>query len=203
MIARRLAVVAVSGLALVALAAPARAQGIGLGASVGANVPNGKFADNATTGLVANGLVDLRFNDHVGIRGELFWSRSDLDNAFIRKVGNATLPSGGVGTVDGNIDMIGGIGNLVLAFGPKAVQPYLIGGVGVYRQRVAQNMSGTIDEFRHIRTSEHAVGYNGGAGIRFHVLGVSPFVEARYHSVDMKDNGGKVKFVPVMVGLSF
>jgi hypothetical protein len=43
-----------------------------------------------------------------GLRGELLWSRSDLDNAFIRKVGNSVLPSDGVGAVTGNVNMIGG-----------------------------------------------------------------------------------------------
>jgi len=203
MIARHLAMAVGAGLALVVVGAlPAEAQSLGVGASVGANVPNGKFADNATTGLVLNGMLDLRFNDKIGLRGELFWSRSDLDNALIRKVGNAVLPSGGVANVDGNVNLIGGLANLVIAFGPKAVQPYLIGGVGIYHSRVAQDISGTIDEFSHINEKQSTVGFNGGAGIRFNILGIKPFVEARYHSVAKRDPG-RLNFVPVLVGVSF
>src|SRR5215207_4320238 len=96
------------GVALITLAtasSPLAAQkaGLGFGASIGANVPNGEFADGAKTGLVANGFVGLG-TGRFGLRGELFWSRSDLDNAFIRKVGNAVLPSEGVGTVTGHVN---------------------------------------------------------------------------------------------------
>ena len=91
----------------------AQKAGIGFGGSVGANVPNGDFANGAKTGLVANGFVGVG-TGKFGLRGELFWSRSDLDNAFIKKVGNAVLPSDGIGDVTGNVDLIGASANLVL-----------------------------------------------------------------------------------------
>ena len=139
------------GVALVALAAasPLAAQkaGVGFGGSIGANVPNGDFSDGAKTGLVANGFVGIG-TGRVGLRGELFWSRSDLDNAVIRKVGNAVLPSEGIGNVSGNVNLVGAAANLVLPLGQSMVRPYVIGGVGVYRRRVAQDIGGAIDEFR-------------------------------------------------------
>src|SRR4051812_31078586 len=93
-------------MALVTATSPLAAQktGIGFGASIGANVPNGEFAEGAKTGLVASGFVGVG-TGRFGLRGELFWSRSDLDNAFIRKVGNNVLPSEGVGTVTGNVNL--------------------------------------------------------------------------------------------------
>src|SRR5688572_24107346 len=91
------ATLGVAMIALTSAATPLAAQkaGVGFGASIGANVPNGEFADGAKTGLVANGFVSLG-TGRFGLRGELLWTRSDLDNAFIRKVGNTVLPSNGV-----------------------------------------------------------------------------------------------------------
>ena len=177
----------------------AHAQGLGLGASIGTNVPSGKFSDQSKTGLVINGIAELRLPALVGIRGELFWSRSDIENPIIRNVGNATLPSDT--HVTGNVNLIGGIGNLVVNLGAGPLHPYLIGGVGLYHQRVAQDAAGTVDEFRHLTRSESKVGYNGGAGLAIGLLGLHAFVEARYHSV--ATDGGRTNFIPVVVGLTF
>lgn len=193
------------GVALAALAAatsPLAAQkaGIGFGASVGANVPNGEFADGAQTGLVANGFVGVG-TGRFGLRGELFWSRSDLNNAFIRKVGNAVLPSDGIGNVSGNVNLIGASANLVLPLTQSLVRPYVIGGVGVYRRRVAQDIGGTLDEFKSLRDTQTDVGYNGGVGLSIGGAGPSVFIEARYVSVATTPD--RTKFVPVVIGFSF
>jgi hypothetical protein len=188
--------------AIATVTAPASAQkaGIGFGGSIGANVPNGDFGDGVKTGLVANGFVGLG-TGRFGLRGELFWSRSDLDNAVIRRVGQAVLPSSGVGDVTGNVDLIGASANLVLPLTQSAIRPYLIGGVGVYNRRVSQDVGGTIDEFRNLRDEQTNVGYNGGLGIAFGGLGPSFFIEARYHSVGTTPE--KTRFVPVVVGFTF
>jgi hypothetical protein len=191
------------GMAALALAAsPAVAQktGIGIGGSVGANVPNGEFGDGAKTGLVANGFVGVS-TGKFGLRGELFWSRSDLDNAFIRKVGDAVLPSNGVGTVTGNVNLVGASANLVLPLSQSIVKPYVIGGVGVYRRRVAQDIGGTLDEFKSLRDTQTDVGYNGGVGLSIGGLGPSLFIEARYVSVATTPE--RTKFIPVVIGFTF
>lgn len=192
------------GAAVIALAAssPLAAQktGLGIGASVGANVPNGKFADGAQTGLVVNGFAGFG-TGKFGLRGELFWSRSDLDNAFIRKVGNSVLPSDGVADVSGNVNLVGGVANLVLPLTQSVIKPYVIGGVGVYRRRVAQDIGGTVDEFQSLRDTQTDVGYNGGVGLSIGGLGPSLFIEARYVSVATSPD--RTKFVPVVIGFTF
>ena len=192
------------GVAVVSLgaAAPLMAQkaGIGFGASIGANVPNGDYSDGAQTGLVANGFVGLG-TGRFGLRGELFWSRSDLNNAVIRKVGNAVLPSDGIGNVTGDVNLVGASANLVLPLTQSTVKPYLIGGVGVYRRRVAQNVSGAIDEFQSLKDKQTEMGYNGGVGLSIGGVGPSFFIEARYHSVATEPD--KTRFVPVVIGFSF
>ena len=183
-------------------ASPLAAQkaGLGFGASIGANIPNGEFADGAKTGLVANGFVGVG-TGRFGLRGELFWSRSDLDNAFIRKVGNTVLPETGENTVTGDVNLVGAAANLVLPLTQSVVKPYLIGGVGVYHRRVAQNISGTVEEFQDLRDNQTDVGYNGGLGISIGGLGPSFFIEARYMSVATTPN--RTKFIPVVVGFTF
>ena len=128
--------------ALATAASPLAAQkaGLGFGASIGANIPNGEFADGAKTGLVANGFVGVG-TGRFGLRGELFWSRSDLDNAFIRKVGNTVLPETGENTVTGDVNLVGAAANLVLPLTQSVVKPYLIGCFGVYLRGVAQIIS--------------------------------------------------------------
>ncbi len=189
-------------MALVTATSPLAAQktGIGFGASIGANLPNGEFADGAKTGLVANGFVGVG-TGRFGLRGELFWSRSDLDNPFIRKVGNDVLPSEGLGTVTGNVNLVGAAANLVLPLMQSVVRPYLIGGVGVYNRRVSQDVGGTIDEFQNLRDEQTDVGYNGGIGLSIGGLGPSFFLEARYVSVATTPD--RTKFIPVVLGFSF
>jgi hypothetical protein len=188
--------------AVATAASPLAAQkaGLGFGASIGANIPNGEFADGAKTGLVANGFVGVG-TGRFGLRGELFWSRSDLDNAFIRKVGNTVLPETGENTVTGDVNLVGAAANLVLPLTQSVVKPYLIGGVGVYHRRVAQNISGTVEEFQDLRDNQTDVGYNGGLGISIGGLGPSFFIEARYMSVATTPN--RTKFIPVVVGFTF
>jgi len=189
-------------MALVTATSPLAAQktGIGFGASIGANLPNGEFADGAKTGLVANGFVGVG-TGRFGLRGELFWSRSDLDNPFIRKVGNDVLPSEGLGTVTGNVNLVGAAANFVLPLMQSVVRPYLIGGVGVYNRRVSQDVGGTIDEFQNLRDEQTDVGYNGGIGLSIGGLGPSFFLEARYVSVATTPD--RTKFIPVVLGFSF
>ena len=199
---RTLATLGVAAMSLGA-AAPLMAQkaGLGFGASIGANVPNGDYSNGTKTGLVANGFIGLG-TGRFGLRGELFWSRSDLDNAIIRKVGDAVLPSEGVGNVTGNVNLIGGTANIVLPLTQSVVKPYLIGGVGVYNRRVSQNVAGTVDEFQSLKDSQsRKVGYNGGIGLSIGGVGPSFFIEARYHSVATEPD--KTRFVPVVLGFSF
>ena len=192
-----------AGVTACVAASPAIAQlpGLGFGGSIGANLPNGRYADGAKTGLVANGLVELRSSGRFGLRGELFWSRSDIDAAVIRRIGNSVLSESDAQRADGDVNLIGGIANVVMSMGMSSIRPYLIGGVGVYHRRVAQNVSGTVQEFRDLRETDNDVGFNGGAGLRLSLGGLSTFVEARYHAVATKPD--RTTFVPVTVGISF
>src|SRR5215207_1320823 len=188
--------------ALVALA-PVRAaaqSGVAFGGSIGANVPVEDYGDATKFGLVLNGFAELRPAQVLALRGELFWSRSDIENPLVRDAGSVTLGRE-FQNATGNVDLVGASADLLVALRGGAVQPYLIGGAGVFRRRVSQNVQGAVAEFRDLRESDTDAGFNGGVGLRFWLGGVAAFAEARYYSVATP--GSRTNFVPVTVGLTF
>lgn len=202
---RRLNIVAaLAGLALLATTPAstlAQLPGIGFGIAAGANVPTEDYADAAKTGLVVNGFVEVRTGGPLGVRGTLFWSRSDIDNPLIRKHQGVTLPDDPNIDATGNVDLVGGSLDLTLGRTHGLIQPYVVGGVGVFRRRVKQDVSGTITEFNDLRHKDTDVGYNGGVGLRVALGAAAIFAEARYYSVATDPD--RTNFVPVVVGLTF
>lgn len=195
---------ALAGLTAVAAApalASAQAPGIGVGVAAGANVPTSDYGDATKAGLVLNGFVELRTGSPLGVRGSLFWSRSDMDNPLIRDNGGVTLPDNPSYNVTGQVDLVGASLDLTLGPSVGVFRPYLVGGVGAYNRRVSQDVEGAVAEFRNLRKRDTDVGYNGGLGLRLSLGGAAVFAEARYYSVATKP--GRTNFVPVVVGLSF
>lgn len=189
--------------ALIATPALAAAQlpGIGVGLAAGANVPTADYADATKEGLVLNGFVELRTSSALGVRGALFWSRSDMDNPLIKSNGGVTLPDDPSYNVTGDVDLIGASLDLTLGPSVGVIRPYVVGGVGVFQRRVSQDVEGAVEEFRDLRRNDTDVGFNGGLGLRLSLGGAAVFAEARYYSVASKPD--RTNFVPVVIGLSF
>ena len=181
--------------------ASAQGPGLGIGVAAGANVPTTDFGDAAKEGLVLNGFLEVRTGGPLGVRGSLFWSRSDIDNPLIRDNGGVTLPDDLGDNVTGDVDLLGGSLDLTLGKTQGVIQPYVVGGVGVFRRRVTQDVEGAVGEFRDLRDSDTDVGFNGGVGLRFSLGGAALYAEARYYSVATKPD--RTNFVPVVVGLNF
>jgi hypothetical protein len=193
-----------AALALAIVAGPLSAQrrpGLGIGASLGANVPSGEFDDGAKPGAVANAFLELRPSEIFALRGSLFWSRSNIDNPLIRSSNGNPLPDIGSNRVTGDVNLIGASADAEFAMGAGVLQPYLIGGVGAYHRRVAQNIDGTIEEFQELRKRDTQVGFNGGLGVRLNLLGAGVFLESRYYSVRTKPDA--TNFIPVTLGIMF
>jgi hypothetical protein len=189
--------------ALIATPALAAAQlpGIGVGLAAGANVPTADYADATKEGLVLNGFVELRTSSALGVRGALFWSRSDMDNPLIKSNGGVTLPDDPSYNVTGEVDLIGASLDLTLGPSVGVIRPYVVGGVGVFQRRVSQDVEGAVEEFRDLRRNDTDVGFNGGLGLRLSLGAAAVFAEARYYSVASKPD--RTNFVPVVIGLSF
>jgi opacity protein-like surface antigen len=86
-------------------------------------------------------------------------------------------------------------GNAVIEAPGMAVRPYLIGGAGLYNTK-----------FQGVQ-SRNNLGLNGGVGLKFRMLDLETFVEARYHTA--LDAAGPstdqraANFVPITFGISF
>lgn len=200
---RHLATFAAAASLIAASAAPLVAQEgrpIAIGISGGVNLPQEDYGDGAATGLVVSGYAAAGLGERLSLRGELFWSRSDIDAPLVRQVGGTTLPDG-FSDVSGQVDLVGGIASVVLNLGVGPIQPYVLGGVGYYNRRVAQDIEGTIEDFRSLEQDDRQIGYSGGVGVRFPLLIFRGYVEARYHSVDTPNS--PTRFVPVTIGLAF
>jgi opacity protein-like surface antigen len=116
-----------------------------------------------------------------------------LDAAYDR-FGFDRTPVGAAGTATGAQQIVSGTVNATVHL-PAALpllSPYAIGGLGPYRL----SCSGVAS-----CESETRMGWNAGVGIRFGLLLIHGFAEARYHYVPA--TGGSVQYVPITVGLLF
>jgi hypothetical protein len=177
------------------VAAPSNVSAQGLGLGVGTMVPQGDLADGAKTGLAA--IASLEFGGKTALRIEALWANSDLKGAIITSGNGVPLPDNA--NVSGDVRVIGGIASIVLHLSDGTLQPYLLGGAGYYNQSVAQNAGDAVNDFGDLSLKESKVGMHVGLGLKFNILGLSAFGEARYHTVNTDEF--KTKFVPILVGI--
>jgi hypothetical protein len=91
----------------------------------------------------------------------------------------------------GDYQVLSGTVNGVFKLSPAVLVPYLIGGVGMYQNKVLFEDADDV--------SDSTWGVNGGAGIRFGLMGFGAFAEARVHAT--KD--GDTFIAPLTVGFRF
>lgn len=178
---------------LVYVAPPLAAQGIGLG--VGTLVPQGDLADGAKTGFAA--IASLEMGGRIALRAEALWANSSLNGAIIKSADGTPVPSGA--EVSGDVKLVGGLASLVLHMGLGPIQPYILGGAGYYNRNVSQDATGAASGLQHLSTKDSKLGYHVGVGLKFTIIGISAFGEARYHTVNTDDT--KTNFIPIIVGL--
>ncbi|MEP7087793.1 MAG: outer membrane beta-barrel protein [Gemmatimonadota bacterium] len=158
----------------------------------GATFPVSDYKSVLKTGWNAGAFVNLGIaNWPVGVRIDGQWNQFAVKN----------LSGVHFRDLHGTADLVANVGN------GKAVKFYVLGGVGVYNIKATGSNDGV-----DYGSSKSATkfGLNGGAGFKFNVGSLSPFVEARYHYVflngnDFSNNGSNPKFqmIPVSIGLSF
>ena len=176
---------AVIGLALLANASPAKAQGVEFSLGGGISNPLGTFND--ATKLGWNGLAAVSFVPTgwpVGIQVDGEYQQFPFDG------------------FSGHERFLIGTGNLVYKFNTSensAVRPYLIGGGGVYNFKGTG--SSTVSGNFSTSGSTTKFGINGGAGIDFKAGSAGLFVEGRFH--DVFTSGKDETFFPITVGLRF
>lgn len=156
--------------ALVFFAAPADAQLRPWEISIagGPSFPTSDLDDVAGTGYHVQGSIGFGIPLFpLGLRGDVLWQEVPHD-------------------VDGNFRQIGGIANATLGMPLILIEPYVLGGIGVF------SVSAPDTE------SETTTGFNVGAGLEAGLLGLKGFVEARY-----LDAGNRHRTIPLTVGIRF
>jgi opacity protein-like surface antigen len=200
---RRIVRALIGAAALLLLAGGASAQGgpgLRFGVMGGADFPVQDRARVFDTGWNAGALLAFNFGDSpFGIR---------VDGAYNEIHAKAGL-EGFVGT--GKARIISGTADMVVGPRHGAVQPYFIGGVGVYDLRFSGQEINSGNVFADSTTR---FGWNAGLGFAFALApsDVRVFVEGRYTSVSTDGNrfsdsvhtgGRRFTFVPVNMGVIF
>lgn len=159
------------------------AQGVRFGIGGGLVMPTGDYKTADKMGfLVGADATYWLMGAPVGIRVEGQYSQTSHKNG-----------------VDGNSKIIGGMGEIVYAFGTdkEQVRPYILGGIGLFNVKVTSPSFG-------IDTSVTKVGFGGGAGLAFKLGagGTRFFVEGKFVSVST-GGGSNTTFIPIRAGFRF
>jgi hypothetical protein len=211
------AIAAGAGTARAQAAAPARA--LTFGVSGGVSLPLGDFGDGVKTGFNAG--AHIAFKPAMlpfGVRVEGQYNRFAVKDLGLDDFGGDSVDLGGdFGEefpfdldLDGNARLLSGTINAVFGVpaASSAFRPYVIGGVGVYNEKVSFSVLGITAS-----QSQTKFGINGGAGIEFGLGRVAAFAEARYHMVFDKEDGddddfgggstSNTTFIPISLGIKF
>lgn len=197
---------------------PATTRPVTVVVSGGASVPVGGFKDYNDLGVHADVSLLVRIaGQSIRLRPEFSYSRFSLKDAsgqplptssfaapnravpgsVVRSMGAASsvATSAAYGSSDAST-LLGLLGNVEI---PLTGGLYLLGGVGATNVKSGASNSTT-------DVSQTALTYNGGAGIRFRLGGISGFVEGRLKDIAV-DKGkalfSDVKTVPVSFGVVF
>ena len=205
---RRLLVGAIAVGALAAAPAErAYCQAVSLvrfGAGAGPSFPIGDLGDVAAIGFNVRGIVGLGAPGlPVGLRAELTYDWFPLQRDFTDQVCAGFSQC----TVSGNVGVFSGAVNGVYAFPVTTrARPYVVGGVGVYHQRLSTDISAGGGGSVEGDDSQTRAGLNIGVGLRYDIRRWNVFTEARLVNVFTKDTGpggGSSQFIPVTVGVIF
>lgn len=165
---------------------------VAIGISGGVSVPTGDMSDAVNVGYNVAG--------HILVRGGNSPLQFRADVGYDAFGGKESVCEG----TDCNASALSATGNLIIAFPAAATQvrPYLIGGAGLYHMKASATASDQGTSFSASAT-ENDFGFRVGGGINIPLSGLDVFIEAKYTQVQLKDDAGSVKFVPVSVGLMF
>ena len=164
----------------------------------GITTPNGDFKDEAGNGWHAGALVKMRAYGVLDVR---------LDGSY-HKFAKKDL-EGTIATLTTDANMIIGTLNALVNLGPdsasypgdNSISPHLVLGPGIYKLDYKAICTGTCTDFNP-PTNDNHFGFNIGGGATIPLMGLRPFVEARYHRM-MRDNdeGGTRSFMTLSAGI--
>jgi len=192
------------GFAVLGLSSRASGQGgpgVRFGVSGGASIPVQNQNDVYQVGWNGTAMVLFNFDAPIGIRLDGSYGEIDTKDNLPGFIGNGTTR-----IISGTADVV---------VGPRHgwIQPYFLGGVGVYDLRFRGQEVDASDVFSDSTTR---FGWNAGIGFAFPLSQADNasriFVEGRYTSVSLSADrftdsvtteGSRFTFVPVNVGIVF
>jgi hypothetical protein len=177
--------VAVVAASMTAMPRNAVAQGampVSFGILGGATMPLGSWGDFYDTGWHAGALLGFTpASLPIGIR---------VEGVYHYMGGKDNYATGGNWSmINANVN---GVFNIAMTGSP--IQPYIIGGVGLYNWK-----EGASDEFDET-DRQNDFGVNIGGGIRFMLSGLNAFVEARWHNIMVENDAAHM--LPISVGIT-
>jgi hypothetical protein len=202
--------VTIAATSLTARAQAVRALSVGL--ALGSSIPTGALSDRVHSGYAIDGNAIYRFGTTpLGLRADITYTGYGLTNSYLGQFQGADNGHAGVtsGTLDLTINM------------PRVLrlQPYLVGGGGMYRRHIAVDRTtgaqfvtvfdpyfGFYDDVFTDQATVHAstqtkFGMNGGVGVLIPATYINVFFEAKYNSAFTQSRG--TRFVPITVGVEW
>lgn len=170
-----------------AASASAMVRPFQIGFGGGASVPVSDAKDAFKSGFHGKAMVQWKAPVlPFAVRGSFGYERFDLKGLVPGSSGNGRILSG--------------VGDLSYGFPVGPVRPYLIAGVGAY------NLNATVNGTSG--TSQTKLGIDGGAGVEFHLGGISAFAEARLENIFTDQGLGSTsafdtRIFPVTFGVFF
>jgi hypothetical protein len=165
---------------------------ITLGVFAGPSVPAGRTDVLYHRGYHVGGLAELRTPiPALGVRLDVGYRHFGMPRVTITDLSG--IPTGE--QLVASMGMLTGTANVVLRVPGlrSAVQPYAMGGAGLFRQRVRLTSTTTTYDGSSVRTLR---GVDAGLGLEAALARVTLFTEARYERI----GPGPLRFVPLSLG---
>ncbi len=170
--------------------------------SPGLTVPTGSFHSDAdgygfNAGWQGMALVEFKVpQTALGVRLDgSYGENSANDKLKAQTVANTGRPT------DYKAKTLGASVDLTFEFPSSSpAKAYVLAGVGTYKFQIVAPSSVTLSSF----TSKMTFAWNGGAGLRYSIGGVSLVLEARYFNISSPPfQGWDIRYVPITVGVRF
>jgi hypothetical protein len=202
--------VAITATSLTAHAQTVRPLSIGL--AFGSSIPTGALSDRVHSGYAVDGNAIYRLGTTpLGLRADITYTGYGLTSSYLGQFQGAD--NGHAAVTSGTLDLTINTPRVL------RLQPYLVGGGGVYRRHIAVDRTSgaqfvtVLDPYfgfySDIITDEATVhsstqtkfGLNGGLGLLIPATYINVYFEAKYNSAFTQSRG--TRFVPITIGVEW
>jgi opacity protein-like surface antigen len=182
-------------------AASGAAQGtkVQFGVAAGLAVPTGDYhaaasGEGFNSGGEALVFVTLKPQGPVGLRVDATYGANGANDRLKANLTPAFGPPS-----DERTKLLGGNADVIYAMGSGSrVQPYLLGGIGVYHVTISVTSGGSTED-----NAATKFAWNVGGGLGWRIGRAALFFEARHVNVAAKSGFPRTTFLPITAGVRF